>query len=66
MNKKHTPKEHLDKIEALIDAVYLLNQASNELNADALRFQLESLKVLSDETFKSLESIRKLFIGKAR
>ena len=58
MDETHTISENLNKVQALIDAVHQLYTASNELTFAALVYQIETLKVLSEESFESLEAVR--------
>lgn len=64
MDENHSIEENLDKIQALIEAVVKLQKTSNDLTFSAILFQLESLKTLSEETFQSLEALRKLITPK--
>jgi len=65
MDQNHTVRENLDKMEALIEAVGKLQKASNDLTFGAILFQLESLKVLAEETQQSLETVRRVLVPKA-
>ena len=58
MDETHTINENLNKVQALIDAIQQLYKASNDLTFGALVYQIETLKVLSEESFESLEAIR--------
>ncbi len=60
MDNNHTIYENLDKVEALIEAVNKLHGISKDLTFEAIKFQIETLKVLSDETAESLKTVRKL------
>jgi len=60
MDRTHTIKENLNKIEALIEAINRLNENRHELTNDALIFQIESVTSLSEETSESLQTIRTL------
>lgn len=66
MDENHTLKENFDKVEALIEGVAKLQKASNDLTFSAILFQLESLKVLSEETHESLETIKKVLVPNAQ
>ena len=58
MDRNHTIRENLNKVEALINAVAKLQKASNDLTFNAILFQLDTLKVLSEETYESLQTVR--------
>ena len=58
MDRNHTIRENLNKVEALINAVAKLQEASNDLTFNAILFQLDTLKVLSEETYESLQTVR--------
>lgn len=60
MDQNHTVQENLDKVEALIEAVSMLQKASRDLTFSAILFQLQSLKVLAEETHESLKTVRTL------